>query len=892
MSGSSNDRAWTVFVLPSSHNDIGWAGTPSEIAEHRADAIIDTVLSKMESEPDFAFTVEAALYLREYADRRPSRLPLLVRFLQEGRLECGASYIQPYEGLLSGEGLIRQIVWGRGWLGTDFGIQADGYWNIDVAGRSLQMPQILAKSGVRYMVLSRNQPGLYWWEAPDGSRILTLSFYEGDYGHSPILKPISAHFSPLEPSARPIVASDVSPESIAGNLVPLLERWEAFFARHSLPRYLLLIATADYAVPDERLRSFVDDWNAQAESGELQLPFRVNLKLGNVASYLAALESETDLSGLDVMKGELPNPWIYIHGPCHHKTVTAMRDAAFYLSTAETFGVVRHIANGDHPSATAADLEPAWLAHLYPDHGYGGLHGEGTDELFRQMEESAKFTARQVARKLMTEHVRTIPLGVERLRNLTVFNPFSWERTDWVECEAFFSVSEQVASIDVVDECELPVPFQPIEISRSASGILQRVRLGFIAAHVPSVGYRTYRLVPGNEAMETSPTELNSRVPEDFRWENEFARIRITRGGMVEWFDRKQRRNLLSPDHYLGFEVVELGSPGHDVGVGERDIEIYDWKANRPFQPTPHGLERTAERGGELKILEDGPVRTRVTTLSRFSHCRLSQTFSLYRGLDRADVSVEVRSWDGAHGRELRLVFPIGVPVAAISYDVPFGHVDVGRDEVPYFSDLRPREVQTWIHAKANGFDLTLSGSVVAHDWVDPLHLTTRPVLQAILLATKRSCHTKGPWYSQEGNHSFSASISGSPGTLTERTRFGWGCRHPMEVIVASNGETPADPRSPPTKSFLSFDQPNIALSALKSGVKDGEVVVRCWEIEGVPTRVALSFPTPVREVWSCDMLERERECLWSDKVPSRSFPVHVDACGILTLKLKLDATP
>src|SRR5215211_1936111 len=113
MPKTAAESGWTVFVLPSSHNDIGWAGTPSEIAEHRAVAIVDSVLSLMERDPEFAFTIEAALYLREYVERRPDRVPLVSRFLSEGRLECGGSFIQPYEGLLGGESLVRQVVWGR-----------------------------------------------------------------------------------------------------------------------------------------------------------------------------------------------------------------------------------------------------------------------------------------------------------------------------------------------------------------------------------------------------------------------------------------------------------------------------------------------------------------------------------------------------------------------------------------------------------------------------------------------------------------------------------------------------------------------------------------------------------------------------------------------------------
>src|SRR5262245_50272155 len=124
----SQARPWTVFVLPSSHNDVGWAGTPSEIAEHRAGAILAAVLRLMERDPTYAFAMEAGLYLQEYLDRRPERAPMVERYTREGRLEWGATYVQPYEGLLDGESLVQQVSRGRGWMRRELGLEAVGYW--------------------------------------------------------------------------------------------------------------------------------------------------------------------------------------------------------------------------------------------------------------------------------------------------------------------------------------------------------------------------------------------------------------------------------------------------------------------------------------------------------------------------------------------------------------------------------------------------------------------------------------------------------------------------------------------------------------------------------------------------------------------------------------------
>ncbi|HEY3079844.1 MAG TPA: glycosyl hydrolase-related protein [Chloroflexota bacterium] len=877
-------RPWTVFILPSSHNDVGWAGTPSEIAEHRADAIIDTVLRIMERDPTYAFAMEAGLYLQEYLARRPEHLPLLERYTREGRLEWGATYVQPYEGLLDGESLVRQVYWGRGWMRRDLGLAATGYWNIDVAGRTPQMAQILARAGVEYMVLSRNEPGLYWWEAPDGSRTLVMSLLEGAYVLSRVFSTDAAHFSPMEGGAAAGGGYRLDLEAFARELLPLLERWESFFDQRGLPRLFLVAATADYAVPDERLRALIEQWNAAAEAGTLAISPSVRLRFGNVRQYVGELKGQGDLSGLPVVRGEFPNPWVYIHGPCHHKTVSAMRAAADQLRKAETFLA----APGGQPDRAAlAEIAEAWRAHLYPDHGYGGLHGEGTDELFRYKSEAGWHGARRVARRAAADVARTVPLPSGALRNVVVFNPLSWARADWVEVELLLGPDRPVRDVRLADDAGTDVPLQVVEAVRNTDGTLRRVRLGFVARDVPSLGYRTFRLLADEAESPPGLTRLEQMLADDLNWENRHLRVRVTRGGLAELFLVEQGRGLLDAERFLGLEVVELGSPGHDVGEGEH-VDHFDWRAVRPFQPTPFGLERTGERSGPLTLLEDGPLRTRVTMQSRFSHGTIRQTFALYRDLDRVDLVVEVRTWDGTHGRELRLLFGPRVPEPRVAYDVPFGHVRVGQDEYHGFAHLRPREVLSWISAEGAegaGLTATLSTSVVAHDWLDPLGPSQRTMLQAVLLATKRSCHGRGPWYRQTGDHRFAASITGHAHSVVERTRFGQERRHPLEAVVVAPGECAADAAAAPIASWLGVAPSNVVVTSLKPSDDGDGLVVRCCEVEGRATEAVLTLDRPVQAV-RCNLLEERQEQAPAGAAPTRHVPLSLGPFEVVTLKL------
>ncbi len=293
-------------------------------------------------------------------------------------------------------------------------------------------------------------------------------------------------------------------------------------------------------------------------------------------------------------------------------------------------------------------------------------------------------------------------------------------------------------------------------------------------------------------------------------------------------------------------------------------------------------MERTSDRAGAVTVLENGPLRDAITTKSDFSHAVVRQTFYFYRDLDRVDVMIDIENWDGTHGRELRLVFPLSSQRA----DVPFGHVRVGHDEVEGFAGLRPREVQSWLHAEGGESVLTFSSSVVAHDWVDPLSSTDRPVLQAVLLATKRSCHHKGPWYTQEGHHRFSASLSGRPRSVEGRTRFGMERQQPLEVVTVGRGDLPTAPSLPAAHSFLTIEPDNVMVTTLKHSENGDGFIVRCHEVAGTHTEAIMRLATPVRMASRCDVLEGNEEQLWITDHPRHTLTLPLHPFEVATVKL------
>ncbi|RPH37540.1 hypothetical protein EHM92_02425, partial [bacterium] len=172
----SSGGAGTLYLVSSSHQDVAWMDSPQQCEVDRDEKVITPALELMGRERDFCFDLEDMLEVREYIARHPDRKELLARYFREGRLGVGATFTMPYEDILSGEALVRQLYAGRKWFRKNFpGCDTRIAWNPDVPGRTMQSPQVMKKAGVDYLVISRHAKGLYDWRSPDGTSIRTFS---------------------------------------------------------------------------------------------------------------------------------------------------------------------------------------------------------------------------------------------------------------------------------------------------------------------------------------------------------------------------------------------------------------------------------------------------------------------------------------------------------------------------------------------------------------------------------------------------------------------------------------------------------------------------------------------------------------------------------------------
>ena len=193
-------KRWTLYWLSSIHTDVGYTDIQENALEvHRKN--LDAALARLPTHPDFRFTPECALQVLSYLENRPPEAgDALVRAIQGGKIGFQALFANMLTGLLDHDTLAR-VIWPAGRLARERGLSYAAAQITDVPGQTATFPMVLAASGVKYLASGANPeravpllpqsqadplgltgdwttyPQVYYWEGPDGSRVLHWRAY-------------------------------------------------------------------------------------------------------------------------------------------------------------------------------------------------------------------------------------------------------------------------------------------------------------------------------------------------------------------------------------------------------------------------------------------------------------------------------------------------------------------------------------------------------------------------------------------------------------------------------------------------------------------------------------------------------------------------------------------
>jgi len=169
-----------LYMIGNTHFDPVWLWKWDE-AMSSITSTFRSALQRMEEYPEFKYSFTTPPVFEWIKKTNPEMFEEIRKRVIEGRWELAEGWwVQPDCYTPSGEGLVRQGLYGQRYLKENFGKYSEIVFNIDSFGHPPMLPQILSKSGIKYYVFCRPEgrhielkEPLFNWVSKDGSSVLT-----------------------------------------------------------------------------------------------------------------------------------------------------------------------------------------------------------------------------------------------------------------------------------------------------------------------------------------------------------------------------------------------------------------------------------------------------------------------------------------------------------------------------------------------------------------------------------------------------------------------------------------------------------------------------------------------------------------------------------------------
>ncbi|MGV8139764.1 MAG: glycosyl hydrolase-related protein [Mangrovibacterium sp.] len=845
-----------LSIIATNHNDLGWLNTQALTADYRADTLIAPALDLMITNPEFKYTMESIEYLKEFLVRHPERKDELIGRIREKRFSFGASYIQNLQAHVGQEKLVRQFYYGRRWLKETFpGCDTHFYINTDVPGFTYQLPQVLKKCGIDYMIQGRFPWGFYYWQGLDGTYINVFAFRYGAESRM------------------------INPNNKVGYLKFLNERRYLYEPRQ-LPKSVLYDFNSDYLPPcpelipfvkkqNEVMAAFAEKWNSNFRNEPEKQINPPKMKFVEPNEALKDFFGKGELN-IETVKGDYPLSWAYYDEPGHREGLLLGRKGHNTLIKAEgLFATLNAIdPEVNYPQDK---FDEGWLANCWPDHGWGGNRGILGDQVCVDSYARSLKIGKMLVDEAQSQLLKHIPQGTATQIPVVVYNQSSWTRNGFVTCKITYPVTWK--GLELKDASGNEITCELIGHSPEK----HELELGLMAAGIPSVGYKTYYASEA-KAFPQGYTEIKGDLIE-----NDLIQVKFGSGGISSMYDKVKKQEVFKTEKFFGGEVIQMSAP------------TVAWENREPV--TMDDFDKTSMHEFKTIRAVESPLRYIVEKEAEMKYFTLRERFILHKETGELNIEADVLNWTGEKAKELRIVFPLNMDkIFSTTYDIPFGRVEMDRDNIDYSwlpdnyecqfypanyarKYLPFREAVNWVDVSTGTYKGT--GCLFASDMT--VHLfrdeTTNPVdypvVQHVLLSTRESFGWN-PRYSftQKGSHSYRMALYLHDGNWRYAQKEGLAFNNPLTAFSGKVSVT-TEATLPVSTSFLQAEPANIVISTLKKAEDGNGRIVRFYETEGKFAKAKITGFSPFSKVSLTDMLEYDQAAL----------PVNADGSADVSVK-------
>lgn len=831
-------RKWTVYLVPHEHLDIGYSDFQTKLAELHS-RVLDEALEMTAARPEFRFSLDGYWQAQQFLEgRSEEERRKFYDAVRQRKIFVPAQHSVMLTGAGTAEVLLRSF-----YASHKFNREHGGPWDYvnitDVPSYTWSYASILAAAGIKYFSAAANAdrgPTLmlgdlhrrspFWWEGPDGSRVLL--WYARHYHQ------IGSEFG--------------LPPGLANGY----EGLQTFLNVYERPDYatsavLLHGSQWENTSLHKSQAEIVREWNARFEYPRLAF-----------AGFGEALEkiSAGVESRLPVVRGDGGPYWEDgVASDALHAALERENErravSAEKLSTAAMLVDPR-----SHPPRTA--LDSMWDSiFVMNEHTWGWgrsvtePHSEDSERELAYKRLRAVM-ARDRIEYVLDRAMTTIAGSVETpARALVVFNTLNWRRDGWVE----FDLQKTREIVDL--ETQRVVPAEVLEDHPA----YQRIR--FMARGVPAVGYRTYHVrdkAPGAPSQTTPSTSSSSTARPDVI-ENDFYRVGLDAesGSIKSVFDKQLGRELVDPSAPYRF-----GQYVYVTGGDQFPNQLLTYRKTSPVAR----LEVHKAAGGRVVSVEKTPTGARAVLESSAPNTpRVETEVFLFDGVKRIEIDYRVRK-DVVYEKEgVYFAFPVAARDPQFHFDVQTAVVNPAKDMMPG-AGLEWFSSQNW--ASVGDERLTVAvvnrdsflwtfGDIVRGTWPKEF----KPAGSTLFSYAMNNYWNTNYVAAQGGEFTFRYVLTSARALdQVAMARMGWEETTPLErTLVKSQDQTyPARKTLPAAQSsLLDVDNPSVLLSAWKQAEDGGGTVMRFIELGGA--RAEVKVGGPLLKGWSGEACNAVEEC-------------------------------
>lgn len=853
-------RKWTVHLFHHSHTDIGYTELQTRVARKHAE-YLDSVIEyckATEDYPDeakFRWNIEIAWAFENYVKARPAdKVRELVALIKEGRVEPGAWYVQLSDAFAHEE-LIRAVARTRE-LGREYGFGTTCAMNNDVTGFSWAAPQILLQAGVPYFATGINEtraraplkrPGAFYWESPDGSRVLLWNGEHYLFANTGLL----IHQGAERSAAR------------VGNYLDELGK------RGDYPYDILALnigsRVTDNAPPGLELSDRVREWNRRWAWPKL--------RLSTMSSFFRELEQRYAPS-IPVHRMGWPDYWTDgVASTAYETGLNRLSHNGILTAEKLAASVAALDAGSAYPGEEIREAYRDMM--LFDEHTWGAHNSiaQPGSELARgqwALKSAFAYSAHEAAGTLVSRGMMALAgqLASGDTAGIAVFNPLSWPRTGVVRIDMPGWLRDLKGRFRLVDSRSgTDVSFQ----------LLDGREMLFTARDVPSLGYARFGIDDG----DPPPQAPLARFDEAGRSiENAFFKVVIdpVSGGVASVIDKE-----------LGVELVDkrsayaLNTYIHELPEGGR-------KAVDDMEK-PARFSREVPRAAGVSEGISGPVATSAIVRSAARMCpALEQEIVLYDDMKRIDFINRLEKTETYEPEAVYFAFPFALEGAAFRIELADADMAPETEQLPR-TTRDWQAVQHWVEI-ANGrtrvvwspieAPLVQLGGINTGKWLTRLD----PSVPSIFSYAMNNYWMTNFRAAQGGGVTLRYSLTSGAGGADRvaSSRFGWEVHTPLEAAWVP--EKNAGPLGSAEASFFAVDRPEVIIQAVKRAEDGSGIVLRLREIAGRGARIRLVSPflKPGLGAVETGLVEEERAPL---EVRGDAVLVDMKPFEIRTVKMK-----